>query len=200
MPIPHASSRKPQRRVSVGAAGSPTSRQTALGAVAGVTALDVYCMRELSGNRRAAPVHIVTTITVDRPPEALYPFWRNVENLPRVMPYLRSVRATDDQRSHWSAAGGMEWDTEILEDRPNRWIAWRSVESSSVYNAGSVRFDRTSDGAGTTVTVELLYDPPPATIVVSVAKLLGRRAEVRADLEAFQRIIEADSAAGATPL
>jgi uncharacterized membrane protein len=172
----------------------------ALGAVAGLTALDVYCVRELAGDRPAAPVHIADTITIGRPPDVLYRFWRNLTNLPRVMPYLKSVRTIDDQRSHWTAAGpggAIEWDSEIIDDRPNQWFAWRSLETSPVYNAGSVRFDPTPDGSGTAVTVELLYEPPAGTIGASLARLLRKGARIRADLAAFQRIIESNDVAAA---
>jgi uncharacterized membrane protein len=178
------------------AAPMPASRGArvgaAFGAVAGVTALDVYCSDELS-QRRAAPVHIAETITVAAPPEALYAFWRDLENLPRVLPHVKSVRMIDGHRSHWTAEGPdgeIEWDSEIIDERPNHCLAWRSLDASEVYNAGSVRFDPDEEGNGTLVTVELLYDPPTGSIGGSLAKLLGKRANIRADLVAFKRLIE----------
>jgi uncharacterized membrane protein len=163
----------------------------AAAAVGGVTALDVYCSREHSG-RRPAPLHVRTSIAIERPPEALYPFWRDLGNLPTVMPHLKSVRALDATRSHWSAVGpggAIEWDSEIIDDKPNERLAWRSLDMSSVYNAGSVSFDRDGMG-GTVVTVELLYDPPVGTIGASLSKLLGRGQRIRADLPAFKRLME----------
>jgi uncharacterized membrane protein len=163
----------------------------AAAAVGGVTALDVYCSREHS-DRRPAPLHVRTSISIDRPPEALYPFWRDLGNLPTVMPHLKSVRALDATRSHWSAVGpggAIEWDSEIIDDEPNERLAWRSLDLSSVYNAGSVSFDRDPAG-GTVVTVELLYDPPVGTLGASLAKLLGRGQRISADLPAFKRLME----------
>jgi uncharacterized membrane protein len=183
-------------------ASSGRRLSAAVATVAGVAALDVYCSRELAG-KRAAPVHITTSITMDRPPEALYAFWRDVTNLPRVMPQLKSVRVIDSLRSHWTAHGPdglIEWDSEIIDDRPNQRLAWRSLDDSQVYNAGSVRFDASPDGPGTRVTVELLYDPPTGAIGTSLAKLLGKSGEVRADLAAFQRLIENGYAAPQPPL
>jgi uncharacterized membrane protein len=163
----------------------------AAAAVGGVTALDVYCSREHSG-RRPAPLHVRTSIAIDRAPEALYRFWRDLSNLPTVMPHLKSVRALDATRSHWSAVGpggAIEWDSEIIDDRPNERLAWRSLEVSRVYNAGSVCFEPDPAG-GTVVTVELLYDPPAGTIGASLAKLLRRGRHIRADLPAFKRLME----------
>ena len=83
-------------------------------------------------------------ITVNRPAGEVYRFWHDFRNLPRFMHHLESVQVTGDRRSHWKtkAPAGMpvEWDAEIVEDRPNERIAWRSVEGSQVDNAGSVRF------------------------------------------------------------
>jgi uncharacterized membrane protein len=164
----------------------------AAAAVAGVTALDVYCSAQHSDERRAAPLHVRTSIAIDTPPEALYRFWRDLSNLPTVMPHLKSVRALDATRSHWSAVGPggtIEWDSEIIDDQPNERLAWRSLDLSRVYNAGSVSFDPDPAG-GTVVTVELLYDPPAGTIGASLAKLLRRGQHIRADLPAFKRLME----------
>lgn len=169
----------------------------AAAAAAAVTALDVYCSGELAG-RRAAPLHVATSVTIDRPRETLYAFWRDLTNLPRVMPHVKSIRVLDAQRSHWTAQGpdgAIEWVSEIIDDKPNERLAWRSLDDSPVYNAGSVRFDASRDGSGTRVTVELLYDPPAGTVGASLAKLLGRSGEIRADLAAFQRLIESGGTA-----
>src|SRR5205823_3058092 len=58
-------------------------------------------------------------LTINRPAEELYRFWRDLENLPRFMENLEAVQVTGETRSHWKANGpaGMtvEWDAEILE-------------------------------------------------------------------------------------
>src|SRR5439155_10871808 len=40
-------------------------------------------------------------ILVRRPAADLFRFWRNLENLPKFMPHLKSVTATGGNRSHW---------------------------------------------------------------------------------------------------
>src|SRR5262249_28356922 len=83
-------------------------------------------------------------VTINRSPTELYAFWRNLENLPRVMRHLESVRSTGGNRSHWVARGPasicVEWDAETITDRPNEVIAWRSLPGSMVDTAGSVHF------------------------------------------------------------
>mgnify|MGYP001446225327 CR=1 FL=1 len=50
------------------------------------------------GSRPGHTLHLARTITIDRPPEELYAFWRNFENLPRIMRHLDSVRIIDAWR------------------------------------------------------------------------------------------------------
>lgn len=163
-------------------------------AVAGITAADVYCNRELALHGGRSPRHVMASIEVDRAPEALYAFWRDLGNLPHLMPHLDSVQVLDDVHSHWVAKGPagsrLEWDAEIIDDEPNARLAWRSVEGSRIYNAGSVQF--APIGKGTRITVELLYDPPAGSLTSALAKLLGRDAagDVRADLRAFKHFME----------
>ena len=168
----------------------------AAGAVAGVTALDVYCARELGlRGKRRAPRHETISIHVDRAPAELYAFWRDFANLPLVMQHVRSVEVIDATRSRWVSAGPprsrVQWEAEIIDDLPGRRIAWRSVDDSVVFNAGSVQFAGVPEG-GTRVDVELLYDLPEATLGVALARLVGfdPAQEGRADLEAFKNALE----------
>src|SRR5215210_6705368 len=104
------------------------------------------------------------SITINRPAAELYGFWRNFENLPRFMNHLESVRSIGGERTHWVAkapAGTtVEWDAEVYNEKEGELIAWRTLEGSEVASAGSVRFEPTADGRGTTVRVSLKYDPP----------------------------------------
>ncbi len=136
------------------------------------------------------------SVIVNRQPEELFRFWRNFENLPRVMDHLESVRVIDDQRSHWvaKAPAGMtvEWDAEIIAETPNELIAWRSVGDSQVPNAGSVRFEQTPDEGGTRVKVSLNYAPPVGRLGSLIAKMFGEEPEqqVAEDLRRFKQIME----------
>jgi uncharacterized membrane protein len=143
-------------------------------------------------------VHIEEVFLVNRSPEELYQYWRNFENLPRIMTYLKSVQILDERRSHWVAkapaiAGGkIEWDAQITADDPNRKIAWRSIEGSSVDHLGRIRFTPGPADRGTEVHVTLDYVPPAGRFGHMVAKLFGKSAdlEIREDLRNFKRIME----------
>ena len=60
----------------------------------------------------------------------------------------------------------VEWNAEIINEIPNKLIAWQSIEGSDVVSAGSVNFDDVGAGAGTRV------QRPPA---VQPARRQGRR-------------------------
>lgn len=192
---------------------SKKSRRTrltlALGAVAGVTALDLLSSRQLGRNNaektsersgEAPPeddgLTVRQAITVNRPPEEVYQFWHNFENLPRFMDHLESVTVTGPGRSHWKAkapAGKtVEWDAEVTDDQPNRRIAWRSLPGADVENAGVVEFAPAPGGKGTEVLVQLQYDPPAGIIGATVAKLFGREPnqQIHRDLRPFKQLLE----------
>jgi len=215
---------------------------TALVAVAGITALDLFCSQQLDsmqsdaqqtqgtwadrsggygGQARRDPgrdpgrsaqrgqqpqeipvgkeekgIYVVKAITINRPPEELYQFWHNFENLPRFMSHVQSVQTLDERRSHWKvnapANMSVEWDAEIIDDQPNRRIAWRSLPDAGVRNAGSVRFEPANGNRGTRVKVELQYEPPLGKLGATVAKLLGEEPEkqVYDELRAFKQVME----------
>jgi uncharacterized membrane protein len=143
-------------------------------------------------------IHIEESFTVNKTPWELYQYWRNFENLPRIMSHLESVTVIDDKRSRWVAkapaiAGGkVEWDAEIINDEPNALIAWRSLENADVDNAGSVRFVPAADAGGTEVKVVIDYIPPAGRVGKWVAKLFGEAPDqqIQDDLQKFKQVME----------
>lgn len=150
----------------------------------------------MKGRSESQGVQVRQQVTVNRPVGELYRFWRNVENLPRVMTYLEDVKSLGDRRSHWVAKGPagqrIEWDAEVTDARENELVAWRSIEGSEVPNEGSVRFTRSTDGNGTVIDVALTYHPPGGKAGAAVAKLFGREPaqEIRRDLDHFKERVE----------
>jgi uncharacterized membrane protein len=136
------------------------------------------------------------TIVVNREPEDVYQFWLRFDQFPRFMHHLQQVSVRKDGTSHWQAYGPggqvWEWDAEIVENRPNELITWRSRPGGDVTNEGSVRFERAPGGRGTLVRVNLRYAPPVGMVGAAVATLLGREPgwEVREDLRRFKQVIE----------
>jgi uncharacterized membrane protein len=169
-------------------------------AVAGITILDVICSGQFSHGAGATAedsgIEVKRTVTIGRTPEELYKFWRDFQNLPRIMKHLKSVEVTGEKRSHWIACGPavrtVEWDAEITQESPNELIAWRSLEGADVDNYGSVRFERAPGARGTVVRVDIHYSPPGGTIGALVAKLFGEAPEqqIQEDLYRFKQLME----------
>ncbi len=136
------------------------------------------------------------SVTIERPLDEVYRFFRNFENLPGFMTHLASVRQIDERRSHWTvrAPGGgtVEWDAEIIHEEPNKVIGWRSIGDADVVNAGSVNFDRAPGNRGTEVRVSLQYEPPAGKVGAAVAAWFGEEPtqQVRDDLKRLKRVLE----------
>ena len=98
-----------------------------------------------------------------KPAAEVYRFWRHLENHPRFMRHLESVVSTNGKRSHWVAKAllpaPIEWDADIIAERENTLLSWRSLPGADVDNAGTVRFRELPNGRGTEVRVRL--DMPP---------------------------------------
>jgi uncharacterized membrane protein len=113
------------------------------------------------------------------------------------MPHLEKVERLEDGRTRWYARGPggyrVSWEAEIINEVPNRLIAWRSVGKSDVSTAGSVHFDDAGESRGTRVRVHLQYSPPGGKAGAAVAKLFGRDAatQIREDLRKFKQLLEA---------
>jgi uncharacterized membrane protein len=175
-------------------------------AVLGVTLLDVLTGRSLAesgegGHREHTTsgrgrIHVKEQITLGRPPEELYRFWRDFQNLPVFMEHLQSVRVIDDRRSRWTArapaGSSVEWEAEITEDRPNERISWRSTAEADVPNWGTVHFAPAPGGRGTEIHVELRYDPPGGKLGALVARLFGEEPgqQVKDDLRRLKQVME----------
>jgi uncharacterized membrane protein len=176
----------------------------AVAATAGITALDLLYGAVLE-RARDRDVQVRPAIVVERPREALYAFWRKLENLPLFMRHLESVRAIAANRWHWVAKGllgtTVEWVSEIIDDRPNELIAWRSVEGSGLENWGAVTFEPADEGRGTVVRVEMGYRPPGGALGAKVARLFGKAPERQAgaDLRVFKIMMEAPAPDGLRP-
>lgn len=141
-------------------------------------------------------IRISEAVTVERSRGEVYDFWRDLENLPRFMRHLESVRSMDGNRSVWTARApkGMDtltWEAEITEDRPGEVIAWRSLPGSDVENAGMVLFEPGPRGEGTVVRAVLEYRPSGLAGVAAkmINPVLSQM--IREDIRRFKSLMEA---------
>jgi uncharacterized membrane protein len=148
------------------------------------------------------PTHIEASVTVGRPAQELYSYWRRFENLPRFMRHLDSVTetGTGDGRSHWIAktpvGSRIEWDAEIVDEREGQHISWRSIPGSQVHNTGSVLFEPLPNDRGTMVRATFDLAPPGSAagrLAGIATRALGpiTKQQVHEDLRRFKNLMEA---------
>lgn len=154
------------------------------------------------GETTGRAVRVEASVTVDRPQEEVYAFWRELENLPRFMQHLASVEQTGETTSHWEApipggAGTISWNADITEEEPHELLAWQSRPDAAVRNAGVVRFAEAPGRRGTEVHAVIEYRPPAGELGATVARFLNPalRQMIKEDLRRFKHIVEA----GETP-
>jgi uncharacterized membrane protein len=180
---------------------------TAIGAVAGVTAVDAIAASGLTQEHASRHVgfqpppsrnaiRVKKSFTINRQPDVVYGFWRKLENLPRFMRHLESVEVIDERRSRWRAkapVGSVEWEAEIVDDTPNERISWRSVETATVPNRGTVRFAAAPGARGTEIHVDMEYSIPGGRLAALVAKMFGEEPEQQIvdDLRRVKQLLEA---------
>jgi uncharacterized membrane protein len=144
-----------------------------------------------------AEIHAESSFTVNVSPTRAYQFWLDLENLPRFMSHLQSVRKIDENRSEWIARGPLQlrirWTAQIVDRRENEWIVWRSDPNLAFRNAGSVQFRPAPGNRGTEVTVAMQYSIPASPVGRGFAMLFGKDPSqtIYEDLRHFKQLMEA---------
>jgi uncharacterized membrane protein len=162
----------------LGAASAGLLLRGATGYCPGYAALGVNhadSKQALSGSRG---VHIRESITINRPPEEIYRFWRQLNRLPEVMPHLAKVEQLDTKRSRWTAKAfdrlPVSWQAEIINEVPFETIGWQTLPGEAIQNAGSVTFKPVAGDGGTEVSVHLQYAAPGGRAASWLAWLAGQ--------------------------
>lgn len=119
---------------------------------------------------------IEVVATIGLPVGQVFGYWRNFENLPGLIDGLVSVREHDSVQSSWVAKGNVSWEAELLVDRANEVLGWRSLPGAAIRHEGAVYFhalplDRTE------VRLFVQYWPPLGGVGTTVAGWLGVKPE-----------------------
>jgi carbon monoxide dehydrogenase subunit G len=134
------------------------------------------------------------TIQVDVPVTTAYNQWTQFEQFPRFMSGVEKVTQLDDKTLHWVAeiAGvKREWDATIIEQSPDRKIAWAAIDGAT--NAGAVYFQPV--GADRT-EVRLSLEFEPEGLVEKAGDSLNVvERQVESDLKRFKELIESEGQA-----
>ena len=150
------------------------------------------------GQGSSKPIFVEHSVVIDRSPQSVYDYWRKLDNLPQIMSHLETVTTLDERRSRWVAKAPLgthvEWEAEIVNDKPGERIGWHSLPGATVDNAGSVQFESMPNGS-TRLHVALSYRPPAGPLGAAVAKLFGEEPsqQIAEDLQQFKQTFEAQS-------
>ena len=128
-------------------------------------------------------------VEVDVPIETVWSLWSDLEQMPRWMKWIDSVKVLEDnpELSRWKlATGGLEftWLSRILKLVPKQIIQWESVDG--LPNRGAVRFYDRHDSS--IVKLTIAYAIPGFLGKLMDNLFLGRVVEstIQADLERFR--------------
>ena len=104
-------------------------------------------------------------IDVGVPVSVAYEAWTQFERLPGFMEGVDEVLQLDETHLHWRASydgASAEWACEIIEQRPEERIAWRST--SGITHGGVLTFHRLDDHE-TRVMIMAEVDTDAAAVV-----------------------------------
>lgn len=173
----------------------------ALVAIAGVTVVDAVTAKRSGRHEQlhgAGPdARMVTAVvTIRRPVDEVYAFFRDFSNLPSFMKHVVSVEDLGEDISHWVVRGPggrmFEWDAEIVKERTNEILAWKSLPGGDIENDGVVRFVPAPGDRGTEVHAKIRYRAPGGRVGALIAKLFGREPgqQARGDLRRLKQVLE----------
>ena len=132
---------------------------------------------------------IEEAIVVEVPVSTAYNQWTQFEEFPKFMEGVESIKQIDDTRLHWVAEiGGKreEWDAEIVEQQPDRKIAWKAEGGHN--NSGTVTFESLGDNQ-TRVNVVMEHETEGLTETLGSALGMDSR-KVKGDIERFKELVE----------
>jgi ribosome-associated toxin RatA of RatAB toxin-antitoxin module len=132
------------------------------------------------------------TVLVNVPVSTAYNQWTQFEDFPQFMNGIKKVTQLGDDRLEWVAelAGvRRQWEARILEQVPDRKVAWAATEGAT--NAGEVSFE---DIGGGQTRVHLTLEYEPEGLVEKIGdKLNVVENQAEGDLERFKAFIESES-------
>lgn len=147
-------------------------------------------------SRFGAHAVVGKTVTIAKPPDEVYAFWRDFGNLAKFMENIVSVEPGDGDASKWQikapSNATVEVVTRIVSDRPGEEIAWTSTAESQIETSGKVLFRDAPGDRGTEVEAIIAYVPPAGAVGQVIAKLFQREPAVqsRRDLKRLKMLME----------
>lgn len=141
-------------------------------------------------------VHVRRSTIVGRPATELYREWRTPQRLAAFVHGAEPITVMDERRTRWAVRvpglGWRTWASEVVEDRPDEVIRWRTIGETDLPHEMTVRFAPSADLASTVVTLEIRSSVLGGQITGALARLTGRSLEDHATvtLRNFKALME----------
>jgi len=183
-------------KVALGGTGAWLLQQAYSGRNPMFQALGIRVNQRPEDHAARETIVVEESISINKPREEVYRFWRDVTNLPRFMRNIEWVNAAGDKHSRWcghSPIGGtFEWDSEITRDEPGRELRWRGTVEGRLLHFGRVRFEDAYGDRGTQVRVRFEYVPVGGSIGTAITRAMGRepQPEMKEDLRRLKQCLE----------
>jgi uncharacterized membrane protein len=159
--------------------------------------LGITATRPRAAHPLERAVVVRRAVTVNRPANEIYEFWRDVANLQRIVPHVQAIEVETPELSHWVLRGPagrpIRWGARIIFDDPNTRIQWETIEGSDVEHQGEIELIPAPGDRGTEVHLRLRVWPPLGMIGAAAAKALGESPELEAGrtLKRMKQMLEA---------
>jgi uncharacterized membrane protein len=139
---------------------------------------------------------IQRSMTINRPPEELFAFWGNPENLARIMAHFAEVTSEGGDVTRWKVRGPIgqmfEWTSRQTAEEPGRKLSWQSLPGGTIATRGHVAFQPGRENTGTEVKLWVQFEPPLGNVGEGLAKTLQKfpRAIAGQALRRFKSLVE----------
>ena len=147
-------------------------------------------------DRQADGEVAVRAVTIGRPREEVFAFFRRFSNLGRFMENIERVDELSPTRSHWvvkaPAGQTVEWDATVTREEPGRLIAWATEPGAQVKNHGVVEFRDAPGDRGVELHATIVYEPPGGALGKLAAELFAVEPGMQAkrDLRRLKMLLE----------
>jgi uncharacterized membrane protein len=135
-------------------------------------------------------------ITIGRPPDEVFQFFRNFENLALFMKDLDSVDVISPVQSRWKiqlkSGRSIEWLAEVRGEIPGLMISWGSLPGESVQTSGHVTFEGMPGGKKCVVRLSMDFAIPGGKLTEWATFLTGEDPDTLAltNLKRLKQVLE----------
>jgi uncharacterized membrane protein len=137
---------------------------------------------------------IEASVTIQRPVEQVFGFYRDFRNLPSFLGDVMAVEQIGPGTSRWTIQGPLgirvHWTIRVSEERPNELIRYETTSSPGLTTRWEIHFTPGLE-PGTTTVREVMHAPLGRVGRVALA-LIGKfpAEEVSANLHRLKQIVE----------